>query len=84
MFGNYLIPLGLKNKAPQFSFKNSAAEDFISLSSHEFSDKQCYDLLDILDAKLDYGVHAFAFHGPMPLILSYIVTCTFPHNVNEI
>ena len=79
MLGTDLITIGVKNQAPQVSYKTSTAGDSISVSS-EFADIKCCDLLDILDAISKYIAHKFSLHGPMPPFLSYMVTCSFAQN----
>ena len=51
----FLINFGVKNQAPQVSLKNCVVGDFISVSSHEFTDVMDSDSLDILEDISDYG-----------------------------
>ena len=78
-----IITLGVKNQAPQVSFKNSIVGDYTSISSHNLYDMKCCDFLDILDAISYYGSHTFTLNGPVPHFLSYIVTCSFPQNASK-
>ena len=50
-----VINFGVKNQAPQVSFKNSTAGESISVSFHEFPNVMDTDSLDILEAISDYG-----------------------------
>ena len=43
-----LINFGVKNQAPQVSFKNYAARDSMSVSYHKFVDMKYCDFMDIL------------------------------------
>ena len=83
MLGADLITIGVKNQAPQVSFKNSIVGDSISVSSHEFVDIKCCNFLYILDSKSYYRSHTFSLHDPMPHSLSYMVTCSFLQNSSK-
>ena len=84
ILGTNLITIGVKNQAPQVSFKNSVFGDYISVSSHEFTDVMDSDSLDILEAISCYRAQVFSLHGPRPPLPSCMITCTLPYNDNEI
>ena len=58
-----LINFGVKNQAPQVSFK-FVVGDSMSVFSHEFDDIIFFESLDILQVILDYGAQAFALRSP--------------------
>ena len=71
-----LINFGVKNQAPQVSFK-FVVGDSMSVFPHEFDDIKFCEPLDILEAISNYGAQAFTLHSPRasrPLI-----TCSSPH-----
>ena len=57
ILGTNLITIGVKNQAPQVSFKNFAAGNSIPVSSHEFVYMVFFYLLDILDTISYYVSH---------------------------
>ena len=52
----------MKNQVPQVSFKIVVGDSML-VFSHEFVDIIFFELLDILEAILDYGAQAFVFHS---------------------
>ena len=77
-----LINFGVKNHAPQVSFK-FVVGDSMSVFSHEFDDIKFCESLDILEAILYYGAQGFSLHVPNTFLPSYMITCSSPHNTSK-
>ena len=72
-----LISIGVKNQAPQVSFKLVVGDSML-VSSHEFVDMKYCDFMDILKVRLDYRDYTFYF---LSLLSSpHIITCSSPLN----
>ena len=63
MFVFVLINFGVKNQAPQVSFKNYVVGDSVSFYSHEFNNVMYSDSFDILEDISDYRAQTFDFHS---------------------
>ena len=72
-----LINFGLKNKAPQVSFKFTIG-DSMSVSSHKFYHMKYYDFMDILKARSNYRAHTFSLLGLMSS--PHMITCSSSHS----
>ena len=77
-----LISFGVKNQAPQVSFKFTTRDSML-VSSHNFVDIKFFESLDILKAISYYGAQAFTLHSPRDSLPIYLITCSSPHRTSE-
>ena len=82
MLATELISFGVKNQAPQVSFKFAIGYS-MSVYYYEFDDIKFFVSLDILEAISDYGAQAFALHGPRTSLPFYLITCSSPHRTSK-
>ena len=75
-----LINFGVRNQAPQVSFKFTVVDSMlVSSYEFEFAEIKFCESLDILEAISNYGAQEFALHVPRPPPPSYSITCSSPH-----
>ena len=79
MLATDLIIFGVKNQAPQVSFKFTTRDSML-LSSYEFDNIKFFESLDILEAISYYGAQSFSLHGPRNSLPFYSITCLSPHS----
>ena len=82
MLVDVLINFGVKNQAPQVSFKISVG-DLMSVLSHEFADIIFWKFLEILEIISDFRSDPFTLIDLELPVNSYVITCTNFQNFEE-